>query len=246
MPDRAIRFRFDDIRETRAFPRKKISFTPRFEHWKKKYNRYEIINYIAAIAHLVQCIWMIFPEESAGVPIQERYLDWVNSSECTANATVYTNGFSLVPKVHESHTISIKWLIVGFHGLSFVFELAATDPCFGYSTDSCIDSSKFVAPCINSLFKRFARWRANYQKRVNEGTNYLRFVEYSASASVMMIAIALVSGIYDSYSLIGIGFLTFATMVFGGIAEQLYSDVIPATERANNKSNIQTLSLIHI
>ena len=226
MPDRVIRFRFDDIRETHAIPSAKNGSTMRFARMEARvnqYKRYEIINYVAAVAHLVQCIWMIFPENAANVPIKERYLDWVESAECAPNATVQTNGFSLIPKVHETHTISIKWLIVAFHGLSFVFELAATDPCFGYTT-----------------YKRFARWRANYQQRVKQGTNYLRFVEYSASASVMMIAIALISGIWDSYSLIGIGFLTFATMVFGGIAEQLYSDVIPATERANNTSNIRT------
>ena len=50
---------------------------------------------------------------------------------------------------------------------------------------------------------------------------------------------ALVSGIYDSYALIGIGFLTFVTMALGGVAEQLFSDALPALENKSSKTNIK-------
>lgn len=230
MPGRVIRFRFDDIREAHKPYRlgekdeNEMLLGGALKDEQATLNTYEIINYVAAMAHLVQCILTIFPEQSAYVPIQETYIDWRDGG-CTSNATATINDFALVPTRIVTHEISLKWLIVAFHGLSFVFELFATDPFFGCSRASL-----------------FAKWRRNYIKRVESGTNYIRFVEYSASASVMLIAIALTSGIWDSYALIGIGFLTFATMVFGGIAEQLFSDNIVKMERAPDTKENKIMS----
>lgn len=52
-------------------------------------------------------------------------------------------------------------------------------------------------------------------------TRYLRFVEYSFSASIMMMAIALEAGIRDLYTLQSMFMLTWATQVFGIVAEIL-------------------------
>ena len=170
---------------------------------------FEKVNYIAAVAHLVQAIVTMFPENSASIPVQESYIDWVESDACTNTSTARLNEFSLTPRDHTTHELSLKWLIVCFHLLSFFFEILATDPSGGFL---------------------FPRWRERYLQAVKVGANGMRFIEYSASASVMLIAIALVSGIWDSYALIGIGFLTFITMVLGGIAEQLFSDELPQME----------------
>lgn len=227
----AIRFRFDDIRETRVRPIFKVEneeentqlISGELKDKSTGLNTYEIINYIAAFAHLAQSVLTIFADQSANIPVEETFIDWRDAGvagNCTGGATATINDFALVPTRKVTHELSLKWLIVAFHGLSFVFELFATDPFFGCSRGTI-----------------FARWRATYIKRVESGTNYIRFVEYSASASIMLIAISLTSGIWDSYSLIGIGFLTFATMVFGGIAEQLFSDELLRMERKSGSDD---------
>ena len=230
MAERVIRFRFDDI--PRARPpvfrvgeedSTRMSTGGELSTARKKLNVYEIINYIAAVAHLGQCVLTIFAEQPANVPVEERYIDWRDdgpTTNCTSGATATINDFALVPSSEITHELSLKWLIVAFHGLSFLFEIFATDPLLGCSTSGL-----------------FAKWRRDYNKRVDGGTNYIRFVEYSASASVMLIAIALTNGIWDSYTLIGIGFLTFATMVFGGIAEQLFGDNIAKLERKQDTTS---------
>jgi hypothetical protein len=228
--DSQIRFRFDEIPHRRLVVENEtpLLITTDVKVQRPKLNTYEIINYIAACAHLAQSVLTVFPEQSASIPIEETYIDWRDTGSagnCTGGATATINDFSLVPTREVTHELSLKWLIVAFHGLSFLFELFATDPLFGCSRGNM-----------------FAEWRRNYVKRVDSGTNYIRFVEYSASASVMLIAIALTTGIWDSYSLIGIGFLTFATMVFGGVAEQLFSDDIPKMEREPRRGSTMFLS----
>lgn len=174
------------------------------------FKEYEIVNYIAACLHFIQAMTAI-PLEDVTIPIQESFTSWEEGDSCTANATAVLNGFTITRENETSHHLSLKWLIVVFHLLSFLFEFAVTDPF-------C---------CV------FPGRRKKYNENVKAGVNYMRFVEYSASASIMLIAISLVSGIYESYALIGIGFLTFATMVLGGIAEMLFSDNIPSIESKN-------------
>ena len=235
MPTRSLRFRFDDIREPHVQPNHLTIFkrnkdvcsdTPRL---RKEYTVnmdtvevYEIVNYFAAFAHLVNVVFILAYEKNSGnVPVLERYLTWecddVGVVECTNVSAGRINDCLLTPASDTTHELSLLWLIVAFHSLSFVFEYFVTDPLFTVASED--------------WFPMFYRWRRSYKERVRVGTNYLRFVEYSASASIMLIAIALVNGIYDSYSIIGIAFLSFATMVFGGIAEQLFSDAIPNMER---------------
>ena len=59
---------------------------------------------------------------------------------------------------------------------------------------------------------------------LEKGINPLRYVEYSVSASLMLLCISLVSGIVDLYALIALGVLCFVTQVLGGAAEYLFSD----------------------
>ena len=65
----------------------------------------------------------------------------------------------------------------------------------------------------------------HYVKDVLErGVNSLRFIEYSISASIMLVCLAILSNILKLYSLIGVGVLSAATMLFGLVAEVLFSD----------------------
>ncbi len=181
---------------------------------------YEWVNYIASLAHLSQAAWAFMLDDVA-VPVDETYLDWATGDACSANSTAVLNGFVITRSSERTHELSLKWLIVAFHLLSFFFEIIVTDPLV------CVCTSR----------------RQSYRRKVRLGVNSLRFIEYSASASIMLIAISLVSGIYDSYALIGIGFLTFVTMALGGVAEQLFSDAIPLREIEEHQSLVDKLTV---
>ncbi len=60
------------------------------------------------------------------------------------------------------------------------------------------------------------RYRATYEANLKKGINKARWIEYSLSASVMMVAIALLSGIYDFSSLLMI-FVLIAIMNITGL-----------------------------
>jgi hypothetical protein len=108
-------------------------------------------------------------------------------------ATVYDN--------YNNHTItketitiwedfSLHWTVFTFHLLSFVFQMIVLFP--GY----------------------------NYQTKVEkEGRNWLRYVEYSASASLMLVSIALTVGIKDFITLLVICILNISTQVIGAFNE---------------------------
>jgi hypothetical protein len=65
-------------------------------------------------------------------------------------------------------------------------------------------------------------YRTRYEANLKLGINKVRWVEYAFSASTMMVAIALLSGVYDLGSLVMIFGLT-AIMNFMGLAMELYN-----------------------
>ncbi len=58
-----------------------------------------------------------------------------------------------------------------------------------------------------------------YAANLKRGINYARWYEYAFSASLMMILIAMLSGIYDIVALLGLFFLTAAMNLFGLMME---------------------------
>lgn len=65
-------------------------------------------------------------------------------------------------------------------------------------------------------------YRPTYEKNLKEGINKARWVEYSFSASIMMIAIAMLSGVYDLSSLLMILALGFIMNMLG-LAMEIYN-----------------------
>lgn len=61
------------------------------------------------------------------------------------------------------------------------------------------------------------RW---YERLVEDRTNYVRWVEYSVSASLMMVLIARFTGVADLAALIGVFGLTAAMILFGLLMER--------------------------
>lgn len=74
---------------------------------------------------------------------------------------------------------------------------------------------------LSAGFQAYAGVYTNYRKRVvDDNENFIRFLEYSISASVMLVATALIGGVRNSDKLLQIAGLTFGTQILGLCAEQ--------------------------
>lgn len=97
---------------------------------------------------------------------------------------------SLVPATDVLFNLSLPWLVAAFFFLSSIFHLA-----------------------IATFYK------PKYEANLEKGINKARWYEYSISASVMMVAIALLVGVYDFGSLIMIFALTSGMNLMGLVME---------------------------
>ena len=98
--------------------------------------------------------------------------------------------------VDSGIVLRLHWLMSSFFALSFVFQIAASmlDYCGVYP----------------------------YEENVRKyGTHWMRFVEYSFSASVMIAGIGLQLGIMDLWMHVALFALTWICMMCGPVAEQL-------------------------
>lgn len=101
----------------------------------------------------------------------------------------------LFPVTEELFTINLAWLVIAFFLIcSFAHLIIATI------------------------------YRNRYESDLAKGINKARWFEYSLSASVMMLAIGLLSGIYDFSSLIMIFVLDALMNMFGLVMELVNSD----------------------
>lgn len=99
----------------------------------------------------------------------------------------------LVVGTHHLFDINAAWLIALFFVISAVAHAAAA-----------------------TLYRR------RYEAELNKGLNRLRWIEYSLSASTMMVAIGFLSGIYDLSAAIMLFILT-AVMNLTGLAMEVYN-----------------------
>lgn len=60
-----------------------------------------------------------------------------------------------------------------------------------------------------------------YIKNLKKNINYMRWIEYSISASTMIVLISLLSGIFDLSALILLFFMDFGMILFGLLAERI-------------------------
>lgn len=184
------------------------------------------INIVAAIGHLVNVIATFMLSSTEGreamYPIYQTYAEWTTKdAACNANMSL-ASSYEIIRPIDEValvvtptataivYKLSLFWLIVSFHMLSFVFQIGIPVTDFVANT--------FQLGCGRNCHK-------HYVKDVLErGVNSLRFIEYSISASIMLVCLAILSNILKLYSLIGVGVLSAATMLFGLVAEVLFSD----------------------
>ena len=184
------------------------------------------INIVAAIGHLANVVATFLLSSKEGretmYPIYQTYAEWTTRVDACASGQNLNSSYEIIrpsdnlPLVVTPtataivYKLSLFWLIVSFHMLSFVFQIGIPVTDFF--------ANRFKLGCGRNCHK-------HYVKDVLErGVNSLRFVEYSISASIMLVCLAILSNILKLYSLIGVGVLSAATMLFGLVAEVLFSD----------------------
>ena len=185
---------------------------------KKCCNMYpfELINIIAALAHLASFVTMIIIYVDLDVtPYQytETFISWNRAINGTCpdagcnNISILLNTtndgqFCIGPEtsVIEDSSVDVGLLIIFFHVLSFVFQGAAG-----------------LTQCCQNGFLGF-----KYVEEIRKGRNLLRFVEYAFSASIMLVAIAFLNGVTDINLVASICVLTAATQLCGLVAEFLF------------------------
>jgi len=164
---------------------------------------FQTANTIAAFLHLANTVATFIVADHADYELTQTYASWESVDEfCPNNETIAwnftgSNGTFAVYDVEKTtYSLSLFWLIAWFHGLSFVFQ-------FGGS---------FLPNYISDIEQR--------------GVNTFRMVEYSISATLMLVCIALVSGIRSVYFISGMSVLCFATQAFGAFAELMFDDLL--------------------
>jgi len=133
-------------------------------------------------------------------------------------------------------------------------RINTTDPdegdfCIGVTTDTITDSGVNLGILIiffhvlSFLFQGIAGLSAfypggiygfQYTTEIQAGRNLLRFVEYGFSASIMLIAIALLNGVTDVNLIACISVLTAATQLCGLVCEYLLALPIQDTQKKQN------------
>lgn len=176
---------------------------------------YVVINFLAIAGHLGNFIamWIIYNEKDPlKITYTENVITWeqkaanTTCSEASRQLNTTNNGeFCIGPQTHtfdcgdELCYYDYGWMIIAFHMLSFVFQLGAA------MTDLCKNG------CCGY----------KYSKQVEDGKNPLRFIEYSISASIMLMVIAMINGIIDVHLLACIAVLTASCQLCGLVVEYL-------------------------
>lgn len=197
-----------------------------------KFRWFIVLNIAAAIGHLINVIATFALSSKEGreamYPVYQTYAEWTTKEFACNSGMNLNSSYEIIRPVDQEvlvvtptataivYKVSLFWLIVSFHMLSFVFQISIP-----------------VVDFISNRFKlRYGRsCHTHYVRDVlDRGVNSLRFVEYSISASIMLVCLAILSNILKLYSLIGVGVLSAATMLFGLIAEVMFSDTYLAMD----------------
>jgi hypothetical protein len=176
------------------------------------------INYAAAFLHFVNALLMVIfkfaNDESMGSYrlLVDRQI-WKRPNRtfgeiCGGDSTVPTCDYAAgeidlggnetwcgVLEQRDVGEISLFWLIFWFHLLSFLFQIIAS--------------------------LQWPLCRYTYSEYVDMGKSPLRWLEYSVSASLMLLSVAVVLGVYNQSALSGIGFLCASCMLCGWISDEL-------------------------
>lgn len=111
---------------------------------------------------------------------------------------------------------------------SLGFPVPTTRDVFEIQVASLVALFFFLSATAHLLISmpRIFEW---YEKNLQRNINFARWYEYSLSSSVMIVAIALLTGIYDSSTLI-LMFALNASMIFFGLVMELHNQTTKKTD----------------
>ena len=118
---------------------------------------------------------------------------------------------ALRPDYVVSGDLSLPWITASFFFLSALMHGIVA----GFNTPHAWASDDETRRIVT-------RWQGWYYRWMHECRQVLRWAEYSISASLMLLIIAITSGVAHVYMLIFIFALSFATMTYGHVAEELH------------------------
>jgi len=188
---------------------------------------FEFWNFIAVIAHFGLVAYFSVEYSQLEQPIKynytEVYTGWEESNNGTCqpadrkfNATRIDKEICVGPRLkYNRGKVDLGLLIIFFHVLSFLFQAVAA--CSSYNIFTCKRSETY------NIFKPFSI-NYNYVEGIKKGQNLLRYIEYAASASIMLVAIAFLNGVSDLNLIASITVLTAATQICGLVAEYILTN----------------------
>ena len=155
---------------------------------------YKVVNAIAAIFHLVQAIVLIF--------------------------VVTTQSLDRSVPLQEQYT---NWIPESKQDKNANYTIQLDDMALDLATvptksDFSIGWGVIVFFLLSGVFQCVNWFRKEYDE---EKTNPLRFIEYSISASIMLVLIALVNGIFDQSIIVLLAVSCAACQLCGLVSEQL-------------------------
>lgn len=175
------------------------------------------INWVAILGHFVNTLTMLFiylGKDQFALPYTESVVTWDRTNGTCPPASreleTQNNGkFCIGPKQKtfdcdgEPCALDYGAMIISFHALSFVFQLAAA---------------------LTDIFDNGVLGY-RYSDMIAKGKNPLRFIEYSISASIMLMIIAMINGVVDIHLLFCIAVLTASCQLCGLVVEYV-DDII--------------------
>lgn len=169
------------------------------------------MNAVAALFHFAFAILVLGSASQNGdinTPLLTVYSTNLTWEAGTADA--------LKPEFEASSTLSLSWLTFGFFFLSFLMHV--TIAIFNFRGGwASTNVERREVKRVYGLFP--TNW---YFKWIHECRQPARWLEYSISASLMLLTIAISSGVAHAYMLVFIFVLSFTTMMHGHFAEELY------------------------
>ena len=146
---------------------------------------------------------------------------------CDAPRAARVGTMPVTPAFRDSHLVmSLHWLVASFFALSFLFQAAAAvaDAFWFRARARRAPKKKNHDDVSASLFEPSSSEDDDDVARERTRAaiaSTLRFVEYSFSAAVMVVAVALQVGLMDAWSLFALAALTWTTMMLGLVAERV-------------------------
>ena len=209
--------------------------------WPTNPELYYVVNVVAALAHAANAAGMIayYKKDQYDVCFEYTTLDVFipryNESYRLANGSASLAAMQADVKGE----LSLHYLILAFHMLSFSFQslffnvgvtVAVTaflllwqfeTASLGLAVGGGLLGAWVLAHAFTKVLGKLTKdFETLYANWTNSGQNPLRFLEYSISASVMLVAIALLSDVPNFHALLAVAALCSLTQIIGFFSSQ--------------------------